>query len=179
MRYSTDKRFPLSPFKPLPETLYVVDVHEHQVTTLPPENDYTVLSYVWGKSNFLTLTKANFDQLTATGGLRDIQKPKTIADAMEVTAVVGMRYVWIDSLCIIQDSDEHKIDILSRMDDIYTSAALTIIAAGGAEANSGLWPAEDTARSQQIVEEIGGSSFILLEPPLTHILEHSVYSSRA
>ena len=54
--------------------------------------------------------------------------PKTFRDAVTITRNLGIRYLWIDSLCIIQDSEEDWIRESSRMGRIYRDAAVTIFA---------------------------------------------------
>ena len=58
--------------------------------------------------------------------------PRTILDAIMVTRNLGMRFLWVDSLCILQDSEDDKIHELAAMGDIYKNATVTI-AAGNAE----------------------------------------------
>jgi len=53
---------------------------------------------------------------------------KAIADAIELTAAIGTRYLWVDKLCIVQD-DPHKAAEFMDMDRIYSEATLTIVAA--------------------------------------------------
>ncbi|KAK3897222.1 hypothetical protein C8A05DRAFT_19973, partial [Staphylotrichum tortipilum] len=48
------------------------------------------------------LTKANLATLTTTG-IQTRALPQTFQDAITATAKLGMRYVWIDLLCIVQD----------------------------------------------------------------------------
>ena len=48
--------------------------------------------------------------------------PQTIKDAIIVTAELGLEYLWIDALCIIQDDDADKGVELARMGDIYSKA---------------------------------------------------------
>lgn len=61
----------------------------------------------------------------------------TIREAITITRRSGLRYIWIDSLCIIQDSDDDKKVELGKMAEIYENAHLTIIAASAKEANDG------------------------------------------
>lgn len=64
--------------------------------------------------------------------------PQTVRDAMQLCLDLGERYLWVNSLCITQDdpiTQKQQIDI---MDSIYASATLTIVAAAGDHADSGL-----------------------------------------
>ena len=55
--------------------------------------------------------------------------PQTLQDAILVTRKLGIRYLWIDALCIIQDSDSDKGNELTQMPSIYKNAVVTISAA--------------------------------------------------
>jgi len=63
---------------------------------------------------------------------------QVIQDAMKITKELGMKYLWVDVLCVMQDDPEaQKVDI-QNMYWIYTNANLTIVAAGGGTANDGI-----------------------------------------
>jgi hypothetical protein len=63
---------------------------------------YSTLSHRWGSCKFLTLTKDTFADLT--NGISVSLLSQTFQDAVEVTAQMGLKFIWIDSLCIFQDS---------------------------------------------------------------------------
>ncbi|KAE9365118.1 HET-domain-containing protein, partial [Stipitochalara longipes BDJ] len=63
--------------------------------------------------------------------------PQTIQDAITVTRKLGEKYLWIDSLCIIQDSETDKLQEIGRMDEVYKNAFLTISAASGKGCHDG------------------------------------------
>ncbi|KAK3386460.1 heterokaryon incompatibility protein-domain-containing protein [Podospora didyma] len=96
---------------------------------------YVALSYVWGfaQSHVLTTTT-----LTAkTAGIDQTQLPQTIRDAIDVTRRLGFCHLWVDSLCILQDSDTDKQTQLPLMGSIYRNASLTIVAASASSALEG------------------------------------------
>ncbi|KAF2713602.1 hypothetical protein K504DRAFT_462115 [Pleomassaria siparia CBS 279.74] len=53
--------------------------------------------------------------------------PGAINDAITAANSLGIRYMWVDSLCILQDSDEDKRRECAAMADVYRNAALTIV----------------------------------------------------
>ncbi|KAM0458867.1 hypothetical protein ACHAPV_005857 [Trichoderma viride] len=57
------------------------------------------------------------------------QLPQTLKDAIQVTLDLGLQHLWVDALCIIQDSNQDKAEQISRMADIYEQAHVTISAA--------------------------------------------------
>ncbi|TBU41105.1 heterokaryon incompatibility protein-domain-containing protein [Dichomitus squalens] len=104
---------------------------------------YVALSYVWGEAQEHKTTTENIDAY-----LRSIDVtilPQTIVDAIQVTHRLGLQYLWIDSLCIIQDSEDDKNHELAHMRHVYADAYLTIIAASASRVSAGfLEPRTDT-----------------------------------
>ncbi|KAH6853137.1 heterokaryon incompatibility protein-domain-containing protein [Chaetomium sp. MPI-CAGE-AT-0009] len=96
---------------------------------------YATLSYCWGGIAQLTTTKANlrdFVQSIDPTGLS-----KTITDAVEVCRAVGLRYLWVDALCIVQDDENDKLDQIAKMQSIYKNSTLTIVAASAEKTTDG------------------------------------------
>ena len=97
--------------------------------------DYAALSHCWGSSKPMitdsTTFKANLE------GIPYANLPKTFQHAVRVTRQLGLRYLWIDSLCIIQDSQEDWEQHCSEMPKIYRNAMVTIAGPAAADCNSG------------------------------------------
>ncbi|KAI0127567.1 heterokaryon incompatibility protein-domain-containing protein [Xylariales sp. AK1849] len=90
--------------------------------------DYVSLSHCWGRQTYvprlLHETEAGFRK-----GIEFVDLPKTFQDAVAITRKLGYRYIWVDSLCIIQDSVEDwkaqaKIMALVYVNSVFTIAAL-------------------------------------------------------
>jgi hypothetical protein len=127
-------------FREIESMMLAINVQKEQIVAITANDEYLALSYVWGKVNSFTLRKENFKKLQQPGGLSAILKqlPRTIQDAILVTRQLGHRYLWIDSLCIVQDDVEFKSKIIDKMDLVYENAFMTLIAASGSDSNSGL-----------------------------------------
>ncbi|KAH7165267.1 heterokaryon incompatibility protein-domain-containing protein [Dactylonectria macrodidyma] len=92
------------------------------------EGRYVALSYVWGDPKHqYTTVKSNlaahkedieFDQL-----------PYALAEAVMCTLQLGLKYLWVDALCIIQDSPEDKVKEIAGMSQVYKNAWVTVSAA--------------------------------------------------
>ncbi|KAF2124911.1 HET-domain-containing protein [Dothidotthia symphoricarpi CBS 119687] len=104
------------------DTLRVCD----SSSILPSDKSFAALSYVWGASQDFILLSTNIDSLMR--GFTPEKLPQTIRDAVTVTRRVGLRYLWVDALCIIQDSDQDKLRELPNMGLIYKYATVTIVA---------------------------------------------------
>lgn len=99
------------------------------------ETEYTALSYCWGNNVNHVLQEENLDDY-----LKDIPwsgVPKTIQDAASTTLKLGINYLWVDSLCIIQNSEDDKLREIGQMARVYTHATLTIAAKRSEDANAG------------------------------------------
>jgi hypothetical protein len=96
--------------------------------------------YVWGNAQTYRLQKDNRQELTKRGGLRSHWKkiPRTIRDAILLTQKLGKQYLWVDSLCLIQDDPDDLMSGIQRMDTVYEQSVLTIVAAYGSNATLGL-----------------------------------------
>ncbi|RTE83180.1 hypothetical protein BHE90_002251 [Fusarium euwallaceae] len=88
---------------------------------------YVALSHCWGSSPIFTMTSKNIAELQTKVQFSDL--PLTFQHAIEVTRDLGVHYIWIDSLCIIQDSAEDWDIESSRMRDVYRNSICTIAAA--------------------------------------------------
>lgn len=96
---------------------------------------YLALSYCWGGTQKVTTTSQNLgSHLT---GISKASLDQTIQDAILMTRKLGFHYLWVDSLCIIQDDAEDKEREIRVMDDIYRNATLTIAAAASKSASEG------------------------------------------
>jgi hypothetical protein len=87
-------------------SLRLIDVIE-QCLVGPIEGlEYIALSYVWGKVTPFILTEANLPNLKQSGALStgDPAIPQTIRDAMILCKRLSERYLWVDSICIVQDA---------------------------------------------------------------------------
>lgn len=102
---------------------------------------YTALNYCWGEESFLTTTPLTLEERKEAIPMYLL--PATIQDAITVTRILGIRFLWVDALCILQGpSEEAQQDWAAesaRMEGIYSQAFLTIGAAYGHEAQSGLF----------------------------------------
>jgi Heterokaryon incompatibility protein (HET) len=134
----------------------VINVKDGMIVDAPPHCRYLALSYVWGKVHqdkyYLSLRKENLSELGHPGALFDRMKslPDTIKDSISLCQKLDEKYLWVDALCIIQDSSEDKQAQIGKMDIIYRSALLTIVAAAGLDANAGLPGVEPSLPRKQL-----------------------------
>ncbi|KAH7143826.1 heterokaryon incompatibility protein-domain-containing protein [Dactylonectria macrodidyma] len=95
---------------------------------LPPATEYLTLSHSWGKIPFVTLTKSNYSQAKASLNVDGLAP--LFQDALRIATLLGFKYIWIDSLCIMQDSTEDWLHESQKMHDVYENSACNLAATG-------------------------------------------------
>lgn len=102
----------------------------------PKNAEYLALSYRWGHSDrALMLKSKNIEKLTEWAPTSILSK--TIQDACSIVHRLGFRYLWVDRLCIIQDSPDDWSHEASRMAHVYKQAFCTISADGAPDEHGG------------------------------------------
>ncbi|KXJ89906.1 heterokaryon incompatibility protein-domain-containing protein, partial [Microdochium bolleyi] len=113
----------------------------------PAVLQYVALSYCWGKQpahTLLRLLRTTHEQLSKNSPVSAL--PKTFRDAAEVTRRAGVSYLWIDRLCIYQDSVEDWRREAPAMNKVYRNAKFSIAALGAHDSDGGLFSSRDPAK---------------------------------
>jgi hypothetical protein len=108
----------------------------HLLETLGQRGKYIALSHRWGGATIAMTTKSNYSKYQKS--VPTAVLCKTFLDAIEVTRSLNCRFLWIDSLCIIQDSAEDWAQESARMADVYSQAHLTLSASCATSGDTGL-----------------------------------------
>ncbi|KAJ1335024.1 HET domain-containing protein [Microdochium nivale] len=121
-------------------------VSSQDITTSNRLSDvrYAALSHCWGSDAPLRTIRENLNNLNRAipgcdgqwHGTPD-QIPWTFREAIDICRTIGIHYIWIDSLCIIQDDPEEWRLEAARMKDVYSNAWLTIAASSAASSAEG------------------------------------------
>jgi len=96
---------------------------------------YMTLSYRWGKVPKTVLTQASLTELCKHIPIDNLSKSNQ--DAVQITRYLGIRYLWIDALCIIQDLDGDWHAESAKMGNIYKNSYCTISASQALTGNQG------------------------------------------
>ena len=110
-----------------------------------PQDGFVALSHCWGIGQNFCTTRSNLEAHKAE--ILISQLPRTFKDAITVVRGLGLRYLWIDSLCIVQDDPEDWQQEAAKMASVYGNAHVVIAAARGssdAEGFLGLRPPYDS-----------------------------------
>jgi hypothetical protein len=134
-----DGLYPFESDAPLPRRILDVDTNLIKlIETKPGEKGYYIaLSHCWGKPEYHPpkTKRANFESHLA--GIPLSTLPKTFQDAVRITRHFGVQYLWIDSLCIVQDDKADWEREAANMGAVYEYARLTIAAAGARDCTEG------------------------------------------
>jgi hypothetical protein len=87
---------------------------------------YACLSHIWASHAEVITTKSNL--ANRLSGISIDELPKTYQDAIDVIRKLNIRYIWIDSLCIVQDDAEDWHCQAAMMGPVYENAYVTIAA---------------------------------------------------
>jgi hypothetical protein len=108
---------------------------------MPPGIQYATLSHCWGTIDIVKLTRQNIQEFQDK---IDFEKlTKTFQQTIQVIRYLGLRYLWIDCLCIIQDDKDDWAKESGLMASVYGGSALNIAATGARNGSEGLLSRRD------------------------------------
>ncbi|KAI1112714.1 HET-domain-containing protein [Nemania sp. NC0429] len=136
------------------------------------KGSYVALSHVWGGLVPIRTTAETMPLFEK--GIRLEALPQTFRDAVFMTRYLDCRYLWIDSLCIVQDSREDWETEAGRMAQVYGNALVTLAAVRSANSNGGLFSKHDANAVKHTIRRVqeGGIEIIVEVRPA---LEHTSY----
>ncbi|KAE9374107.1 HET-domain-containing protein [Stipitochalara longipes BDJ] len=141
---SSDQHARCSKGEPTSLPKRVLDVSSETVRLYETRGElakYACLSHCWGKQQIITTTKANISQNLQAISWDALSR--TFQDAVTCARRLGLKYLWIDSLCIVQDMRSDWVDPSPLMADYYSKAYITIAATASVDSAGGLfrkWP---------------------------------------
>ncbi|KAF5494601.1 hypothetical protein CGCS363_v009093 [Colletotrichum siamense] len=124
---------------------------------------YACLSHPWGKRPLVRTLKDNFSQFKS--GIPWSTLPRTFQDAIDFTRRLGLQYIWIDSLCIIQDDSLDWQKEAAQMANIYQHAYVTLAASKATDSSRGLYTSSPDPKYQaqqlSLVNDVDDTDFPL------------------
>jgi hypothetical protein len=130
---------------------------------------YVALSHCWGRKRFIQTTKSSLLQYQQKICWNDL--PKTFKEAVDITRRLGVRYLWIDSLCIVQDDIDDWREEGSKMASIYSGSYLTIAASKSSDSAGGCfakYAPTDVSQSYEFLNTNGHKYSVALRKMLGH-----------
>lgn len=122
----------------LPSRLLFLDEDSIKLYRTCPDArpEYIALSYCWGGDQHAKTMIENVSERELRGiVVADI--PRSLQDAVTVTRKLGLSYLWIDSLCIVQNDKYDVAREVTKMADIFSGAYVTISAASATSCHQG------------------------------------------
>ncbi len=116
---------------------------------------YTALSYCWGTGSPMKTTLATLSSQKTCISWESL--PPVFQNAITVTRRFGVEHLWIDALCIIQDSPEDWQIQSSKMADIFAGAIFTIAAASSRDCDTPFLISRPECYSKPLITSIRGS----------------------
>jgi hypothetical protein len=124
---------------------------------------YIALSHCWGEQMPLITTNANLAERKT--GITTPSLPQTFLDAIQMTRNLGIRYLWIDTLCIVQDDKKDWEQESAKMHLVYSNAYLVIAATRSPNSTHGLFharpPKQKLAKAFYTGQNANGDSYCL------------------
>ncbi|EXF73712.1 hypothetical protein CFIO01_02482 [Colletotrichum fioriniae PJ7] len=167
------------------ENLKFIDLDEEKIVTSArggvQVTEYATLSYVWGGTQPLVLTKENVFKYSSRGSLGPNTPglPNTVRDAMMLVKALGIKYIWVDALCIPQDDEEEKFRVVPMMDRVYGHSILTICAAASSGSHHGIPGSPSTPReARQPMVQCNGIDLVTTKT-VEGLVENTMWNSRA
>lgn len=170
-----DDCVPRNVLKPLPTRVLEVVPNRYLVSlreTKGQRGKYIALSHCWGQTHRLTLTRSNLSFLMDGIALQKL--PQTFRDCLRLAKQLDIRYVWIDSLCIIQDDAADWEEEAARMGSVYAQSYLTVAALSSTDDSSGCFPDPETRYKEPFVSSdvrsTGRRCFSHAAPSITYAM---------
>ncbi|KAM0354831.1 hypothetical protein ACHAPU_000658 [Fusarium lateritium] len=123
------------PRSPLPSRILDLDAFDNPCTIRLKETSgiinyepYVTLSYCWGSDPLFHVRTTRSTLLNHLESIEVQTLPQTYQDAIKVTRHLGLRYLWIDSLCICQDDADDWARESATMQQVYAGAYVSIAA---------------------------------------------------
>jgi hypothetical protein len=115
---------------------------------------FAALSYCWGPTSAVWKTNTQ-NYARRQSWFPVAQLAQTIQDACSITHELGLRHVWIDSICILQDDEVDWSREAAKMGSVYSLAQVSIAGASAADAQAGLFNSKSTDHISDHMSEGG------------------------
>ncbi|KAI0548700.1 heterokaryon incompatibility protein-domain-containing protein [Xylaria curta] len=116
-------------------------LHLVPASEIPDRPRYATLSHCWGTLELLKLQKENYNSFLVK--IEESELCQTFRDTIRIVKHLGLEYLWIDSLCIVQDDYEDWIRESANMCDVYGGSSINIAATSARDGSFGCFADRD------------------------------------
>ncbi|KAH8900567.1 HET-domain-containing protein, partial [Thozetella sp. PMI_491] len=111
------------------------EIEPVQLVDATTQVPYIALSHCWGKKHLLRTTQETLDSMAGEVPFQNLSP--TFQHSVQLTRALGIRHLWIDSLCIVQDDPADWEAEAAKMAAIYTNAILVLSASAASDGEGG------------------------------------------
>ncbi len=148
---------------------------------------YIALSYCWGAESQGAMKRGvDGERRTVKANIGRRQQPfpttdlrKTIQDVVILAKGIGVQYIWVDSVCIIQDSDVDWATEASLMARVYSNSYFTLCSLAASHADAALIRPRDAWKYPTVSCQLASQHLTVVGLPLDDLKQRAPYSSRA
>ncbi|PSN64672.1 HET-domain-containing protein [Corynespora cassiicola Philippines] len=126
--------------------------------------EYACLSHCWGSGEHIFKTQRSNLMEHKSKGIFVDRLPKTFQDAIQICHNMDVKYLWIDSLCIVQDDDDDWNVQAAHMAGVYEGALFTIAASKAHDSSQGCFTQTKRRYLADILPGISGVKIRFLLP---------------
>ncbi|PWY73546.1 HET-domain-containing protein [Aspergillus eucalypticola CBS 122712] len=135
--------------------LVLPTVNPEFLSLKPSQRRYATLSYSWGsidqaKRQLKTVSDTHVEHLSS---IKLGKIPQTIADAIQLCRALGIRFLWVDALCIIQDDKEDWAKEALSMSQVYSHSFITLCILRGDSCSSGFLKPKHNPLTVTVLED--------------------------
>ena len=145
-------------------------------TAADSTGEWIALSHQWGPEPHFSTNRKNLNDHMA--GMEFENLPATFRDAVTVTRALGLKYLWIDSICIIQGKDGDFNQEAKRMEEVYSGAYCVLAATRATSHYSGFLEARKARDFVALSRENEAPFYIceIIDDFKTHVLDGGLNS---
>ena len=145
-----------------PTNLRCLDVTNGRLVKLGRSDSFVALSYAWGqkpleRKDFLCNNHVSLEKL-----------PRTIRDAVTVTARLGEQHLWVDCICVDSSDEQDFQHQINQMNEIYSAAVVTLVAIAGSNNEEGL-PRVEMSSSCRAIDKVVTRTAIFINSPYSSL----------
>jgi hypothetical protein len=116
---------------------------------------YAALSYCWGGNGTFKTKEGTLGKYEEDIPVEKL--PQTIKDAFCLTKAIGLHYLWVDAICIIQGNEQEWEEESQKMGHIYSNAKIVLSAMRSGNVNEGMFTQRSATSLSADIEAVGGS----------------------
>jgi len=144
------------------------------------QGPYATLSHMWGipMGDRFQLTNDNYAQFCKRIDQADPKLTLTFKHGMQVARRIGIRYLWIDSICINQGDKADLQRESNMMEEIYRNSYCNIAAVDSENGSQGLFRKRSPQDLPPDIVKFDGRSYTFLRPDIwdQQVLSGPLYS---